>query len=199
VEVRAQVARIVGRGDAATSGGIPYTPRAKKVLELSLREAVSLGHHYIGTEHLLLGLVRENEGVAARILLDFDVDAEKVRNEVVRIVSGRGRPLVAPDSVQRASPIPADVVEAIEKLRAEKDAAIVAGDFERAARFGGRERKLMRAAGIEAGWVQARVAQEGAGKQAEARLTVVLGVVLAAIAFPLGLLIGWLIWGQAAE
>jgi ATP-dependent Clp protease ATP-binding subunit ClpA len=165
VEVRAQVARIVGQGDAVMSGGIPYTPRAKKVLELSLREAVSLGHHYIGTEHILLGLVREDEGVAARILLDFDVDVEKVRNEVVRILSGPSRPAVAPGSVQRARPIPAEVVEAIEKLRAEKDAAIVAGDFERAARFGGRERKLMRAAGIEAGWVGARVAQDGARKE----------------------------------
>src|SRR5438552_1345501 len=74
-EVRAQVARIVGQGDAVTTGQIPFTPRAKKVLELALREALSLGHDYIGTEHILLGLVRENEGVAARILLDFDADA----------------------------------------------------------------------------------------------------------------------------
>ena len=79
VEVRAQVARIVGQGDEVTSGQIPFTPRAKKVLELSLREALSLGHNYIGTEHVLLGLVRENEGVAARILLDLDADAEKIR------------------------------------------------------------------------------------------------------------------------
>src|ERR1700675_2295674 len=66
-QVRAQVARIVGQGSETVTGQIPFTPRAKKVLELSLREALSLGHSYIGTEHVLLGLVRENDGVAARI------------------------------------------------------------------------------------------------------------------------------------
>ncbi len=86
-EVRAQVARIVGQGDEAADANIPFTPRAKKVLELALREALSLGHDYIGTEHILLGLVRENEGVAARILLDFDADAEKIRNEIIRVLS----------------------------------------------------------------------------------------------------------------
>src|SRR4030081_1289956 len=90
-EVRAQGARIVGQGDEVTTGQIPFTPRAKKVLELALREALSLGHNYIGTEHILLGLVRENEGVAARILLDFDADAEKIRNEIIRMLSGPGR------------------------------------------------------------------------------------------------------------
>jgi ATP-dependent Clp protease ATP-binding subunit ClpC len=86
--VRGQVVRIVGSGEEVTSGQIPFTPRAKKVLELALREALSLGHNYIGTEHILLGLVRENEGVAARILLDFDADSEKIRNEVIRMLSG---------------------------------------------------------------------------------------------------------------
>src|SRR6201990_623960 len=88
--VRAQVVRIVGSGEEVTSGQIPFTPRAKKVLEVALREALSLGHNYIGTEHILLGLVRENEGVAARILLDFDADSEKIRNEVIRMLSGPG-------------------------------------------------------------------------------------------------------------
>src|SRR5690242_17300158 len=88
--VRAQVVRIVGSGEEVTSGQIPFTPRAKKVLELALREALSLGHNYIGAEHILLGLVRENEGVAARILLDFDADSEKIRNEVIRMLSGPG-------------------------------------------------------------------------------------------------------------
>jgi ATP-dependent Clp protease ATP-binding subunit ClpC len=83
-QTRAQVARIVGQGDQVTSGQIPFTPRAKKVLELALREALRLGHNYIGTEHILLGIVRENEGVAARILLDFDADAEKIRDQVIR-------------------------------------------------------------------------------------------------------------------
>ena len=90
-EVRQQVARIVGMGDEVTTGQIPFTPRAKKVLELALREALSLGHNYIGTEHVLLGLVREGEGVAARILLDFDADGEKIRNEILRALSGPGR------------------------------------------------------------------------------------------------------------
>ena len=77
----------------SASGQIPFTPRSKKVLELALREALSLGHNYIGTEHILLGLVRENEGVATRILLDFDADAEKIRNAhhpmLVRRPAGR--------------------------------------------------------------------------------------------------------------
>jgi ATP-dependent Clp protease ATP-binding subunit ClpC len=90
-EVQAQVARIVGLGDEqVVAGQIPFTPRAKKVLELALREALSLGDNYIGTEHVLLGLVSENEGVGARILLDFNADAERVRNEVIRLVSGPG-------------------------------------------------------------------------------------------------------------
>jgi len=101
-EVRAQVARIVGQGDEVTTGQIPFTPRAKKVLDLALREALSLGHDYIGTEHILLGLVRENEGVAARILLDLGADAEKVRDEIIRTLPGSGsrparaRSIVAP-------------------------------------------------------------------------------------------------------
>ncbi len=102
---RTQVTRIVGWGEEATSGQIPFTPRAKKVLELSLREALSLGHNYIGTEHILLGLVRENEGVAARILLDFHADSEKVRNEVIRMLSGPGAVLA--ESGSRVSVRPA--------------------------------------------------------------------------------------------
>jgi ATP-dependent Clp protease ATP-binding subunit ClpC len=87
-EVRAQVARIVGQGETVPPGQIPFTPRAKKVLELSMREALALGHNYIGTEHILLGLMRENEGVACRILLDFDADADKIRAEVIRLLGG---------------------------------------------------------------------------------------------------------------
>ena len=88
--VRGQVVRIVGSGEEVTSGQIPFTPRAKKVFELALRESLSLGHNYIGTEHILLALVRENEGVASRILLDFDADAETIREEVRRMLSGPG-------------------------------------------------------------------------------------------------------------
>jgi ATP-dependent Clp protease ATP-binding subunit ClpC len=95
-DVRMQVARIVGQSDEVTAGQIPFTPRAKKVLELSLREALALGHNYIGTEHVLLGLARENEGVAARILLDFGADAERMRSEVLRrLSSARGIERVA--------------------------------------------------------------------------------------------------------
>ncbi len=90
-EVRAEVTRIVGEGDAESQGQIPFTPRAKKVLEMALREALSLGHNYIGTEHVLLGLVRESEGVAARILADLDVDPERVRQEVMRMLSAPTR------------------------------------------------------------------------------------------------------------
>jgi ATP-dependent Clp protease ATP-binding subunit ClpC len=148
-EARAQVARIVGSGEAQFAGGqIPFTPRAKKVLELSLREALSLGHNWIGTEHVLLGLVRENEGVAARILLDFDADAEKLRNEVVRSLAGQtpksGRPRKRPG-------------------RARDEVSLDLRPLE---------------TGIES-----------------LRRRVVLGVVLAAVAFPAGLLVGWMIWG----
>jgi ATP-dependent Clp protease ATP-binding subunit ClpA len=90
-EVRLQVARIVGQGDRATTGQIPFTPRTKKVLELAWREALSLGHNRISTEHILLGLVRENEGIAARILNDFDADAGTIRTEILRMLSGPGR------------------------------------------------------------------------------------------------------------
>jgi ATP-dependent Clp protease ATP-binding subunit ClpC len=90
-EVRAEVARIVGQGYEVTAGQIPFTPRAKKVLELSTREARTLGHRYIGTEHILLGIVRENEGVASQILLDLGADAETVRNRLIEMLSGPGR------------------------------------------------------------------------------------------------------------
>ena len=76
--VRGEVAHIVGSGDELTTGQLPFTPRAKKVLDLSLREAVDLGHNYIGTEHILLALVRENSGVAAAILDDFGLTAQKI-------------------------------------------------------------------------------------------------------------------------
>ena len=90
-EVRAEITRIVGEGDSESQGQIPFTPRAKKVLEFALREALSLGHNYIGTEHILLGLVRESEGVAARIMGDLDVDPERVRQEVMRMLSAPTR------------------------------------------------------------------------------------------------------------
>jgi len=100
-EVRMQVAQIVGMGDEVAAGQIPFTPRAKKVLELALREALSLGHNYIGTEHILLGLIKENEGVAARILLEFDADSEKIRNEIMRKLTGSARRTPVPQGEQK--------------------------------------------------------------------------------------------------
>ena len=86
--VRGQVEEIIGRGGSAPSGHIPFTPRAKKVLELSLREALQLGHNYIGTEHILLGLIREGEGVAAQVLVKLGADLSRVRQTVIHLLSG---------------------------------------------------------------------------------------------------------------
>jgi ATP-dependent Clp protease ATP-binding subunit ClpC len=86
--VRSQVEEIIGQGQQAPSGHIPFTPRAKKVLELSLREALQLGHNYIGTEHILLGLIREGEGVAAQVLVKLGADLNKVRQQVIQLLNG---------------------------------------------------------------------------------------------------------------
>ena len=86
--VRAQVEEIIGQGQQSPSGHIPFTPRAKKVLELSLREALQLGHNYIGTEHILLGLIREGEGVAAQVLVKLGADLNRVRQQVLQLLSG---------------------------------------------------------------------------------------------------------------
>src|SRR5680860_1468671 len=86
--VRNQVTEIIGRGQTAPAGHIPFTPRAKKVLELSLREALQLGHNYIGTEHILLGLIREGEGVAAQVLKKLGADLNRVRQQVIQLLSG---------------------------------------------------------------------------------------------------------------
>ncbi|MFM8388722.1 MAG: ATP-dependent Clp protease ATP-binding subunit, partial [Actinomycetota bacterium] len=86
--VRAQVEDIIGQGGSSPSGHIPFTPRAKKVLELSLREALQLGHNYIGTEHILLGLIREGEGVAAQVLVKLGADLGRVRQQVIQLLSG---------------------------------------------------------------------------------------------------------------
>src|SRR6201747_322120 len=96
--VRAQVEEIIGQGQQAPSGHIPFTPRAKKVLELSLREALQLGHNYIGTEHILLGLIREGEGVAAQVLVKLGADLNRVRQQVIQLLSGyqgKGEPATA--------------------------------------------------------------------------------------------------------
>jgi len=169
-EVRAQVARIVGQGEVVTTGQIPFTPRAKKVLELALREAISLGHDYIGTEHILLGIVRENEGVAARILLDFDADAEKVRNEIVRMLSGKepsGRtaePVEATEAFPPVSSFPN--LPTRSQLRLQGSSQMLS--------IGGRKP-----------WWEPIVL----------RADLWLGLVLGALLFGAGLFVGWLIWG----
>ena len=104
--VRSQVEEIIGQGGSSPSGHIPFTPRAKKVLELSLREALQLGHNYIGTEHILLGLIREGEGVAAQVLVKLGADLSRVRQQVIQLLSGYQGPQAsgsAPGSKETAS------------------------------------------------------------------------------------------------
>ena len=88
--VRGQVEEIIGQGAKPPGGHIPFTPRAKRVLELSLREALQLGHNYIGTEHILLGLIREGEGVAAQVLVKLGADLARVREQVVHLLATLG-------------------------------------------------------------------------------------------------------------
>jgi hypothetical protein len=198
-EVRGQVAQIVGQGDEVTTGQIPFTPRAKKVLELALREATSLKHGYIGTEHVLLGLVRVNEGVAAKILLELDADAETVRAEIIRMFSGgelppaRLRRDLTPRERRAATAEPGLAAE-LERVRNEKEDAIEAQEFERAAKLREEERKLARELIVAAG-EPAEVTDQADAASRSDRLPLLLAIVLAAGGFLLGLLVGWLIWG----
>jgi ATP-dependent Clp protease ATP-binding subunit ClpC len=105
-DVRSRIVRMIGRGHGALTGQIPFTPRAKRVLELALREALSLGHGYIGTEHILLGLVREGEGVANGILSDLGADGETIWNEVNRVL---GAPEGAYERWRAGAPRPSRV------------------------------------------------------------------------------------------
>src|SRR6266568_3887976 len=103
--VRQQVEEIIGHGQQAPSGHIPFTPRAKKVLELSLREALQLGHSYIGTEHILLGLIREGEGVAAQVLVRLGADLNRVRQQAIQLLHGyHGKELEAAREGPAAGP-----------------------------------------------------------------------------------------------
>ncbi|MCD2497899.1 MULTISPECIES: ATP-dependent Clp protease ATP-binding subunit [Microbacterium] len=103
--VREQVQDIIGQGQQQPTGHIPFTPRAKKVLELSLREALQLGHNYIGTEHILLGLIREGEGVAAQVLVKLGADLNKVRQQVIQLLSGyQGKEPVGVSGAAQESP-----------------------------------------------------------------------------------------------
>src|SRR5450755_982845 len=103
--VRQQVEEIIGQGQQAPSGHIPFTPRAKKVLELSLREALQLGHNYIGTEHIVLGLIREGEGVAAQVLVKLGADLNRVRQQVIQLLHGyQGKEPAASGTQSEAAP-----------------------------------------------------------------------------------------------
>jgi len=105
--VRSQVEEIIGQGGSSPSGHIPFTPRAKKVLELSLREALQLGHNYIGTEHILLGLIREGEGVAAQVLVKLGADLSRVRQQVIQLLSGYQGPSGSGGGGSRSEQTPA--------------------------------------------------------------------------------------------
>jgi ATP-dependent Clp protease ATP-binding subunit ClpC len=169
--VRQQVEEIIGQGQQAPSGKIPFTPQAKKVLELSLREALQLKHNYIGTEHILLGLIREGDGVAARVLVKLGADLDRVRQQVIQLLHGyQGRePVSALSAAQELRLLPAvktrleaveqrltaieqrvgtgpdtsGLDEEIAQVRRDKEAAVDAQDFARAATLRGREKELL--------------------------------------------------------
>jgi len=129
-DVWGQVEEIIGHGQGSRSGHIPFTPQAKKVLELSLREALALGHHYIGTEHLLLGVLREGEGVAAQVLTRLGTGHAQVRERVLNMLRGNC------EQVDPQTQLAADLVDTAEQLaevRRHKEAAFDAGDLDAAA------------------------------------------------------------------
>jgi Clp amino terminal domain, pathogenicity island component/UvrB/uvrC motif len=185
-EARAQVARIIGQGEELATGQIPFTPRAKRVLEHALREALSLGDGYIGTEHVLLGLVREHEGIAARILIDYGAPPDRVRDEVIRLLSGPGRLEEAlrtaePELPLTAPPVAQEVIDELARLREQKEQAIEAQEFDRAAKLRDRQRWLLTAARmLQHAWEergeqpaysrQPRSTEEGATAYAVARV-----------------------------
>jgi prophage maintenance system killer protein len=139
-DVRGQVEEIIGHGRNPVTGPIPFTPRTKKVLELSLREALALGHHYIGTEHLLLALLREGRGVAAQVLTRLGADHAQVRERVLGLLTGEC------EQQDLQGQLVADLVDAAEQLdqlRREKEAAFDAGDLEAAAALRDQERQLL--------------------------------------------------------
>ena len=169
--VRQQVEEIIGQGQQAPSGHIPFTPRAKKVLELSLREALQLGHNYIGTEHILLGLIREGEGVAAQVLVKLGADLNRVRQQVIQLLHGRrGEEPEGADAALRergllsgivasvnaidsrlsaveqrvgTGPDTGDLDQQIEQVRGERQAAADAQEYEQAASLRDREKELL--------------------------------------------------------
>lgn len=219
-EVQAQVARIIGQGDEVATGQIPFTPRAKKVLELSLREALKEGDNYIGPEHILLGLVAEGEGVAARILMDF----APLRNIRLAALDFGEEEEFKPES----PPLAPEVIEEIERVRDEKETALESQDWELAAEARDREFRLSSAArSLQRAWRDEeppraeglpRSVQSTVGGSAGStyRLApffsripkrgstygsrtlpsqLLVGWMLFAVALGVGVLIGWAIWG----
>ncbi len=146
-DVRGQVAEIIGHGQSSPADAIPFTPQAKKVLELSLREALALGCHYIGTEHLLLGLLRDGEGIAAQVLTRLGADYARVREQVRDLMAGHRAPATAAEAgllvgVQLLTDI-AGAAEQLSRVRQDKEAAFRAGDLDAAATLRDRERQLL--------------------------------------------------------
>lgn len=123
-DARIEVEKIVGRGSGCVTVEIPFTPRAKRVLELSLEEARHLGHNYIGTEHLLLGLIREGEGVAARALENLGVDLTKVRTQVIRRLGETTEVMITPEFFSTATIQPLEIILLFQSIE-EKTIAIV--------------------------------------------------------------------------
>jgi Clp amino terminal domain, pathogenicity island component len=175
--VRQQVEEIIGQGQEAPSGHIPFTPRAKKVLELSLRESLQLGHNYIGTEHILLGLIREGDGVAAQVLVRLGADLNRVRHQVIQLIAGRPLREGAPGPEVQArldvveirlavlehrvgtGPDTSDLDEQIAQVRREKESAVDARDFEQATARRNREKELLAAkAARQEQWVAGHAA-----------------------------------------
>jgi ATP-dependent Clp protease ATP-binding subunit ClpA len=154
--VRAQVEEIIGQGQGAPTGHIPFTPRAKKVLELSLRESKQLGHNYIGTEHILLGLIREGEGVAAQVLVKLGADLSRARGQVIGLLTGQtgGVQAGARTRLVRMT-MPADLFlleEQLAQVRRQKENAIDAEDLDRAAALRDQEQLLRRLVERERAW-----------------------------------------------
>ena len=169
--VRQQVEEIIGQGQQAPSGHIPFTPRAKKVLELSLRESLQLGHNYIGTEHILLGLIREGDGVAAQVLVRLGADLNRVRQQVIQLLHGhQGKEPVSARSAERelrllpavqarleevehrlaaieqrvgTGPDTSDLDDQIDRVRLERQGAAGAEKYEQAASLRDRENELL--------------------------------------------------------
>jgi ATP-dependent Clp protease ATP-binding subunit ClpA len=165
--VRQQVEEIIGRGQQVPSEVIPFTPRSEKVLELSLREAGQLGRHYVGTEHILLGLIREGDGVAPQVLVRLGADLNRVRQQVIQLISGQQLPghqptgegvpvtevqvrldaiedrLAAVEQRLGTGPDTTDLDEQIAQICREKESAVDAHDYEQAAALRNREKELL--------------------------------------------------------